>query len=554
MIFTGPSGKKSLELIELSSINKVSSCSNTRSICLFLFISSNGQDLLASYCSDYVYLFDSKPKQNDQLPSGMRDEEDGPCPNAGNDPPMKRLRLRGDWSDTGPNARPEGEETVSNEDSFVQRMSGYLTRWIEESIQNARRQRRRNPIVTRSRSESDTANDQDNQEQSDEGNASETLESSLPLTEESRDEQRTETNSDSDDADVTDNRNVTTCVDDVTDATSTSNNASDTLICENLTEYEHVKHASPSRDSTTKSRDRDYVANSHSCDLGTYTENQSNFRKQHRKQNSASDSSSNLEHKAQSCEGMTSCDDGIHDNLAWDGNHSNEMCDCEIEKAPSESTKSPSEISRLESDNQKLEEGTKVPDNEPSAAKCTRLSHPEVQSTEVDKNKTLSAERQNSETSIMESQAMNVNTQDRSVENMDSEGLGPDGASNSPASVTTKNSTEPQEAEISENNPPLRVSTRVTIPLNTNSVTPAMDTGSSEAVTENYENDDVDESSRSVADDSRRDAAASTIQNFFRFRVKKDSLTIPCNLPVHSQVRQVFQGHRNARTMVSYCH
>lgn len=24
-------------------------------------------------------------------------------------PPMKRLRLRGDWSDTGPNARPENE-------------------------------------------------------------------------------------------------------------------------------------------------------------------------------------------------------------------------------------------------------------------------------------------------------------------------------------------------------------------------------------------------------------------------------------------------------------
>ena len=25
-------------------------------------------------------------------------------------PPLKRLRLRGDWSDTGPNARPEAEE------------------------------------------------------------------------------------------------------------------------------------------------------------------------------------------------------------------------------------------------------------------------------------------------------------------------------------------------------------------------------------------------------------------------------------------------------------
>ena len=28
-----------------------------------------------------------------------------------NQPPTKRLRLRGDWSDTGPNARPERERT-----------------------------------------------------------------------------------------------------------------------------------------------------------------------------------------------------------------------------------------------------------------------------------------------------------------------------------------------------------------------------------------------------------------------------------------------------------
>ena len=33
-------------------------------------------------------------------------------------PPMKRLRLRGDWSDTGPNARPETEqETQDNNNS-----------------------------------------------------------------------------------------------------------------------------------------------------------------------------------------------------------------------------------------------------------------------------------------------------------------------------------------------------------------------------------------------------------------------------------------------------
>lgn len=30
-------------------------------------------------------------------------------------PPMKRLRLRGDWSDTGPNARPESEPPPSGD-------------------------------------------------------------------------------------------------------------------------------------------------------------------------------------------------------------------------------------------------------------------------------------------------------------------------------------------------------------------------------------------------------------------------------------------------------
>ena len=547
----------------------------------FYFSSSNGQNLLASYCSDYVYLFDSKPKQNDQLPSGSGDETDGSCPNAGNDPPMKRLRLRGDWSDTGPNARPEGEETVSNEDSFVQRMSGYLTRWIEESIQEARRQRRRSPIVARRGTEGDTANDEDHPEQSDEGNTSETLESSVPLTEESRDDQRTETSSDSEGTDVTDNRNdITTNIDDVAnkkcdvtdDATSTPSNVNETSICENTTDSIHVKRASPSRDSTTKSRDHDEVTNSHSRDLKAYSETRkrNNFRKQHRKRNSAFDTSHNKERKTESCDGVTSCDESTHENVTYVGNHSNEMCSCELENAPSGNMKSQNDISRSKSDSQTSGEGlgTKASDNKSLAAMGTRTSHPEEQSTEIDvptvhdEDRLLSAETQNSEAGTTESEAMDFNTQesqDRSVENLDSKVLSPDGANNNLANETTQNSTtrkEPLEAETSGNSTPPGVSTRVTIPLNTNSersaVTPAMETRSSEAVTENHE-DDVDESPTSVADDSRRDAAASTIQNFFRFRVKKDFQTIPCDLPVHSDVKQVFKGHRNARTMVSCC-
>ena len=39
------------------------------------------------------------------------EDEAGNGAEAGVQPPTKRLRLRGDWSDTGPNARPERERT-----------------------------------------------------------------------------------------------------------------------------------------------------------------------------------------------------------------------------------------------------------------------------------------------------------------------------------------------------------------------------------------------------------------------------------------------------------
>ncbi|XP_064594963.1 DDB1- and CUL4-associated factor 6-like [Liolophura sinensis] len=53
-------------------------------------------------------------------------------------PPIKRLRLRGDWSDTGPNARPESERDDVEERSphvtLMQRMSDMLTRWLDGNI------------------------------------------------------------------------------------------------------------------------------------------------------------------------------------------------------------------------------------------------------------------------------------------------------------------------------------------------------------------------------------------------------------------------------------
>ena len=55
-------------------------------------------------------------------------------------PPVKRLRLRGDWSDTGPTARPECEEERSSENNLMQRMSDMVTRYFETALaRNARR-------------------------------------------------------------------------------------------------------------------------------------------------------------------------------------------------------------------------------------------------------------------------------------------------------------------------------------------------------------------------------------------------------------------------------
>ncbi|XP_078795245.1 DDB1- and CUL4-associated factor 6 isoform X10 [Oryzias latipes] len=97
-----------------------------------LCYSEDGQEVLVSYSSDYIYLFDPKDDQARELkgPSEDRREEL-------RQPPVKRLRLRGDWSDTGPRARPESERERDGEQSpnvsLMQRMSDMLSRWFEEA-------------------------------------------------------------------------------------------------------------------------------------------------------------------------------------------------------------------------------------------------------------------------------------------------------------------------------------------------------------------------------------------------------------------------------------
>jgi hypothetical protein len=258
------------------------------------------------------------------------------------------------------------------------------------------------------------------------------------------------------------------------------------------------------------------------------------------------------------------------------------MRDSELDRDPCGEAKLQTDASSIQGTDRR----TKPPEDEPSPVissrglSPTRNLYAEAQNAEVsiptcgDKTEMFLTENVDSETGTTESDPMDSSccslldsttqeSQNSSFENLESEtlgsnceGLSPDGDNNNLANERTQIGTrrnEPSDIESSENSSAPGISTRVTIPLGTNtrgSETPTVETGPAETASENHE-ETVGESSRSVSDDSRRDAAASTIQNFFRFRVKKDFQSIPCDFPVHSNVKQVFKGHRNARTMVS---
>lgn len=65
-----------------------------------LSYSPDGRDILANYSNEEVYLFslDSDPNATAILNDFLV--------NAPNPPPYRRVRLRGDWSDTGPSSVP----------------------------------------------------------------------------------------------------------------------------------------------------------------------------------------------------------------------------------------------------------------------------------------------------------------------------------------------------------------------------------------------------------------------------------------------------------------
>ncbi|KAL1022292.1 hypothetical protein UPYG_G00024700 [Umbra pygmaea] len=97
-----------------------------------LAYSRDGRQVLASYTSECLYLFDPKDDTGRELKGPSQDSK-----NERKEPPQKRLRLRGDWSDTGPLSRPESERGRDGESrpgvSLMQRMSDMLSRWFEDA-------------------------------------------------------------------------------------------------------------------------------------------------------------------------------------------------------------------------------------------------------------------------------------------------------------------------------------------------------------------------------------------------------------------------------------
>nr|CAD7587073.1 unnamed protein product [Timema genevievae] len=116
-----------------------------------LCFSPEGEDILVSYSSDHLYLFSVKDHSIVPLKASMEEMsprlERGKKLSQRSPPPVRRLRLRGDWSDTGPNARPEREGGRRGGEiaqarptlhaTLMQRMTDVLSRMLNDPATRA---------------------------------------------------------------------------------------------------------------------------------------------------------------------------------------------------------------------------------------------------------------------------------------------------------------------------------------------------------------------------------------------------------------------------------
>ncbi|XP_012264400.2 DDB1- and CUL4-associated factor 6-like isoform X2 [Athalia rosae] len=114
-----------------------------------LSYSPDGQDVLVSYSSDHLYLFSVKDQGSVHLrKDSVVAKGKGKKHPLRSPQPVRRLRLRGDWSDTGPDARPEreggrrgGTEIAQARPvlhtSLMQRMTDVLSRMLNDPATRA---------------------------------------------------------------------------------------------------------------------------------------------------------------------------------------------------------------------------------------------------------------------------------------------------------------------------------------------------------------------------------------------------------------------------------
>lgn len=107
------------------------------------------EQLLVSFSSENLYLFNVQDQGWTELKKAAMLEENANAPKKScfHRPPLPKLRLRGDWSDTGPEARPEREVNNSTEGdlenpptlhaTLMQRMTQVLSRMLNDPVTRA---------------------------------------------------------------------------------------------------------------------------------------------------------------------------------------------------------------------------------------------------------------------------------------------------------------------------------------------------------------------------------------------------------------------------------
>ncbi|XP_014244743.1 DDB1- and CUL4-associated factor 6-like isoform X2 [Cimex lectularius] len=117
-----------------------------------LSFSPNGSDILVSYSSEHLYLFGiNNSKVTTLSPEESLEDMSETCPENGSSDTnssrvvtVRRLRLRGDWSDTGPDARPQNECLTGGAQArptlhgtLMQRMTDVLSRMLNDPATRA---------------------------------------------------------------------------------------------------------------------------------------------------------------------------------------------------------------------------------------------------------------------------------------------------------------------------------------------------------------------------------------------------------------------------------